>query len=226
MRLPLWVVPVAKLATTALVVALVYVGRQVFEPVVLPEVNPAVSVRADCPSLDSRGVYFWYDTFPGRAAGASQWALQLEVAGERSLSCGPSLAAETLRLTLVPDGHPTVVVRLDRWRGGASAVAIEVPEVPAHGNDWPAVKPSLRLDRRITEEEFLDLGTALDRSGAWSPYGVSGAVSSGSHWIIERRRGPAYNAAHRFAPGPGPFRDACLLFLKAADLEISAAELN
>jgi hypothetical protein len=226
MRLPLWVVPVAKLVITALVVALVYVGRQVFEPVVLPEVSSALSVRADCPSLDSRGVYFWYDTSPGRAVGASQWAAQLQLAGERSLSCGPSVAAETLRLTLVPGGHATVVVRLDRWHGGASAVAIEVPEVPAHGDELATVKPSLRLDRRISEQEFLDLATALDRRGAWSPYGLNGADPGGSHWIIERRRGASYNAAHRFAPGPGPFRDACLLFLKAADLKIPAAELN
>jgi len=226
MRLPHWVVPVAKLAVTGIVVTLIYVARQVFEPVVLPEVNPAVGVRSECPSPESRGVYFWFDTFSGRTLDSNQWALQLALAGERSLSCGPSLASETLRLTLVPEGHPTVVVRLDRWHGGASAVAIEVPEMPTDASSRASVKPSLRLDRRISDQEFIDLGAALDRSGAWSPYGMSGADPNGSHWIVERRRGSAYNAAHRFAPGPGPFRDACLLFLKAAELKVPEAELH
>ena len=58
MRLPLWVVPVAKLVVTALVVAGIYVGRLVFEPVVLPDVNPAVSVRTHCPPPEAQGLLF------------------------------------------------------------------------------------------------------------------------------------------------------------------------
>src|SRR3954449_6993484 len=68
MRLPLWVVPVAKLMITAVVVTGIYVGRQVFAPVVLPDVNPAVSVRSHCPPPEARGFYFWFDTFAGRTA--------------------------------------------------------------------------------------------------------------------------------------------------------------
>ena len=226
MRLPLWVVPVAKLVITALAVTGIYFGRQVFEPVVLPDVNPAVSVRSHCPPPEDRGFYFWFDTFAGRTAGADAWAAQLALAGERSLSCGPSLAAETLRLTLIPASHPTIVVRLDRWQGGASAVVIEVPTMSADVADRSALRPSLRLDRQLRDEEFVDLGAALDRAGAWSPASLTGADNNGSHWILERRRGAAFNAVHRFSPGPGSFRDACLLFLKAADLRIPAAELD
>jgi len=224
MRLPLWVVPVAKVALTALAVTGIYVGRQVFEPVLLPDVNPAVGVRPDCPPPEARGLYFWFDTFAGRTAGADAWASQLALAGERSLSCGPSLASETLRLTLIPVGHPTVVVRLDRWQGGASAVAIEVPAIPADASGQSHLRPSLRLDRQLTEQEFVDLSAALDRSGAWSPASLTGIDATGSHWILERRRHATYNAVHRFAPGAGSFRDACLLFLKAADLKVPAAE--
>jgi len=226
MRLPLWVVPVAKLVITGVVVTGIYVGRQVLEPVVLPDVNPAVSVRSHCPPPEARGFYFWFDTFAGRTAGADAWASQLALAGERSLSCGPSLASETLRLTLIPAGHPTVVVRLDRWHGGASAVAIEVPPMSADVADRSALRPSLRLDRQLSDEDFVDLAAALDRAGAWSPVGLINAETNGSHWILERRRGASFNAVHRFAPGAGSFRDACLLFLKAADLRIPAAELD
>jgi len=224
MRLPLWVVPVAKLVITAVVVAGIYVGRLAFEPVVLPDVNPAVSVRSHCPPPEAKGFYFWFDTFAGRTAGSDTWASQLALAGERSLSCGPSLASETLRLTLIPVGHPTVVVRLDRWQGGASAVAIEVPSMPADAAGQSALRPSLRLDRQLPDSEFVELSTTLDHSGAWSPASLTGVAAPGSHWILERRRGAAYNAVHRFAPGPGSFRDACLLFLKAADLRVPAAE--
>jgi hypothetical protein len=214
-----------KLSLSVGAVAAVYYVQRVAEPEMLPEVSFAHRLRSTCPALGSDEFYFEVGTFPRFDRFARAWAsAHLAMAAQESLSCGAALSSETLRLTWLRTDHEPIVVRVDRSHGGvhATAIALQPSSDPRH----PAPQSILwRLDQQIADRAFVDLESALARAGVWSVPDSLGDATGGAEWVVERRRGSTYNAAHRFTPGPGPFRDACVLFLKVADLRIPADEI-
>lgn len=215
-----------KLSLSVGAVAGVYYVQQVVEPEMLPEVNPAHRMRTACPALGSDEFYFEVGTFPRDDRFARPWAsAHLAAAAQESLSCGPSLSTETLRLTWLRTAQSPIVVRIDKRHSGVTATAIALQ--PSTSSRHPVAVATLwRLDRQLSDQAFTEIESALERAGVWSTPDSSVGGMDGTVWVVERRRGAAFNAAHRFTPGPGPFRDACLLFLKTMDVTVPTGEIQ
>ena len=215
-----------KLSLSVGAVAGVYYVQQVVEPEMLPEVNPAHRMRTACPALGSDEFYFEVGTFPRFDRFARPWAsAHLAAAAQESLSCGPSLSTETLRLTWLRTGRPPIVARIDKRQGGVAATAIAL-QPSTSGRHPVAVTTLWRIDRQLSDQALAEIDSALERAGVWSTPDSSVGGIDGAVWIVERRRGGAYNAAHRFTPGPGPFLDACVRFLKAVDIRLPPDEIH
>jgi hypothetical protein len=112
-----------------------------------------------------------------------------------------------------------------RVEKNGSSVTLTAVELAGTGGQAPG-EVIKRIDRallpaeqdkllaRLNGVEFGEIGKDQNRFGM-----------DGAQWILEGAEDGRYHVVDRWSPGPGPYRDICLVFLGLAGLAIPKAEM-
>lgn len=181
-----------------------------------------LSVRPECPSLDAGDYYFppgALDPSRSKIDGITRdwYSKYLHAMMEPSLSCGPRSDGSAFRFLWLRSFHHPIAVRAERE---GSAVTLNVVELDGTGGSAPGgvVKRVQRVLSPAEQGQFL---TKLQSVGFWEMkknqdrFGVEGA-----QWVLEGAEDGRYRVIERWSPGPGAYRELCLLLLEFTGIVI------
>jgi hypothetical protein len=184
------------------------------------------SLRLECPSLDAGDYYFprgALDPSRTKVDGLLRdwYSKYLRAMLEPSLSCGDRTGGFAYRFLWLRSFHAPIAVRLEKT---GSSVVLNAVELEGTGGQAAGeiVKRTQRALSPAEENKFL---TRLKQVGFWEMrknqdrFGMEGA-----QWILEGIDNGRYQVVDRWSPGPGPYRDVCLILLEFTGLTIPAAE--
>jgi len=179
-------------------------------------------LRSECPSVDAGDYYFPKGSLdPTRAKidGITRdwYSKYLRAMLEPSLSCGGRTDGFAYRFLWLRSFHHPIAVRIEK---NGSSVALTAVELDGTGGHEPGgiVKRVQRALSPAEQDKFL---TKLSQVRFWEMrknqdrFGLDGA-----QWILEGAESGRYQVVERWSPGPGAYREVCLLLLGFAGFAI------
>jgi hypothetical protein len=185
-----------------------------------------LSFRPECPSLDAGDYYF-----PKGALDSSRpkidgllrgwYSKYLRAMGEPSLSCGPRADGYAYRFLWLRSFHHPIAVRLEKV---GPLITLDAVELDGTGGHAPG-KIVKRTQRALSPDEESKFVAKLDQVGFWEMRRDQDRFGSdGAQWILEGVDNGQYQVVQRWSPGPGAYREACILLLDLAGFKIPPAE--
>jgi hypothetical protein len=136
---------------------------------------------------------------------------------EPSLSCGQRTDGFAYRLLWLRSFHHPISVRIEK---NGSTVTLNAVELDGAGGHAPGeiVK---RIQRALSPTEQNKFLTKLSRIGFWEMKTNQDRLGlEGAQWILEGTENGRYQVVDRWSPGPGAYRDVCLLLLEFTGIAI------
>jgi hypothetical protein len=184
------------------------------------------AVRPECPSLDARDYYFANGALdssrPKIDRMLREWySKYLRAALEPSLSCGRGPDGFAYRFLWLRSAHRPISIRIEKE---GPLFALHAVELDGAGGSEPGGIVR-RIDRALSPAERDKFQARLAAVGFWElrknqdRFGLDGA-----QWILEGAEDDRYQVVERWSPGPGAYRDFCLLLIEFTRIGIPPLE--
>ncbi|MBK5295920.1 MAG: hypothetical protein JJE40_02110 [Vicinamibacteria bacterium] len=179
------------------------------------DANLTRPARANCPE-DAAEYFFAPGTFNLDDAFQREWyGSQLNAMRQKSMSCGRQDGDSIYRFTWLRSFHQPMVVQVSRT---GEEVRITGVELDGKGGYEPGAVVTT-VNRRLSVRQWTTLTSGLARAAFWGMRTEGKSEGEdGARWILEARHGNSYHVVNRWSPREGPFREACLRFLRLAGL--------
>ena len=149
-----------------------------------------------------------------------QYPVFCEVLGKSPLHTSDiGLDGPTYRLWWLPAHYRPLTAQMHVLPNGSGQIHAKVGDF-GKGGTLPG-KVRQAWETKLSTADIQTFFSLLNACDFWhQPTQETSLGLDGSHWVLEGYHHGHYHVVDRWQPQSGPFREACILFMKLADLEL------